>query len=417
MRVLMFGWEFPPFQAGGLATATFGLVKGLLRRGVGVTLVVPFPVISASLAKLRLVSAARAMERLRHLRVPSPVVAYGGEEEYLASYKETVARATAGGAASGPIYGRNLLEEVERLASVAADIAAVEPHDVIHAHDWITYGAGMRAREVSGKPLVLHIHATEFDRSGESVNGEILARERDGLLAADIVISNSHRLKRQVVEVYGIPDAKVAVVHWGLDEEQERWVDGVASPFPADQPVVLFLGRVTRQKGPDYFIEVAARVAQLIPKALFVVVGTGDMLPQVIERSAELDIADRVMFAGPAQGAEVDRCFKMASVCVMPSVAEPFGLVALESMRAGTPCIIPKDSGVAEVVRNAFRVDFWDIDEMTNKIVAILRHPELQLELTEKGQAELAAPRFSLDEPARKTEAIYMRALTLRGAN
>lgn len=402
----MFGWEFPPYQAGGLATATEGLVKGLLGRGHEVSLVVPFPLESAATApRLRLVSAAR-LARLRRVRVPTPVTAYGSEDEYSATYRERVA-----GTSGASIYGRTLMDEVERLAAVAGEIAASEPHDVIHVHDWITYRAGIRARLESGRPLVAHIHATEFDRAGGSGNAEIVAREREGLTAADLVISNSETLKREVVLRYEISPHKVAVVHWGIDPERPRWTGASPNPLPSDAPVVLFLGRVTRQKGPDYFIDVASRVAAFVPAARFVVAGTGDMLPRIIERAVDAGIAERVHFAGGVGGGEVDRAFRLATVCVMPSVSEPFGLVALESLRSGTPCIVPKQSGAAEVLHNVFKVDFWDIDEMTNKIVALLTHRALHRELSERGVAELAAPRFSLDEPARLIEEIYRRAL------
>lgn len=406
MRVLMFGWEFPPYQSGGLATATVGLVKGLLRRDIDVTLVVPFPVEDVGVTGFRLVSATWGAERLRRFRVPSPALPYAGVEEY-ALTRERV-RGTEGRA----VYGRNLFQEVERLAAIAGDIAEREPHDVIHVHDWITYRAGIAARARSGRPVVAHIHATEFDRAGEGENPLIAEREREGLLAADRVISNSAALKRQVVERYGIPEGKVSVVHWGIDDDYDAWT-GPASPLPADTPVVLFLGRVTRQKGPDYFIEMAGRVARYVPDARFVVAGGGDLLPRVIERAAELGIADRVHFAGPVHGLEVDRAFRAATVCVMPSVSEPFGLVALESLRAGTPCVVPRTSGVAEVLRNAFKVDSWDLDELTHTVVALLQHPPLRAELSERGLEELRTPRFSLDEPARLTETVYRRAIRL----
>lgn len=404
MRILMFGWEFPPHQAGGLATATHGLVKGLLRRGLAVTLVVPFPVEGSTEPNLRLVSAPDVARRLKRLLVPSPILPYGTEESYVAASLAT------GPSGVGPVYGRNLFEEVERLAAIAGEIAAREPHDVIDTHDWITFRAGIRARAVSGKPLVAHIHATEFDRSGEHINPEIAHREWEGLSAADLVISNSHALKRQVVERYAIPEQKIAVVHWGIDDERPEWNGDAAGPFPASAPVVLFLGRVTRQKGPDYFVEVAGRVARYVPDAQFLVAGTGDLLPRMIERSVELGLTGRIHFAGAVKDAEVDRVFKLADVCVMPSVSEPFGLVALESIRSGTPCVVPRESGVAEVLTNAFKVDFWDIDEMTNKIVALLRHPALHAELRERGHEEVRTQRFSLDEPARQTERVYRRA-------
>ena len=272
------------------------------------------------------------------------------------------------------MYGANLFEEVERYAAIAERIAREEPHDLIDTHDWITFEAGRRARAVSGKPLVAHIHATEYDRCGGPGNPEIHRREALGMLLADRVVSNSHMLKRQVVERYAIPAAKIDVVHFGIEIEDEAApLDDV--PVAHQRPTVLFLGRVTRQKGPEYFVEVARRVADHVPDAEFIMAGAGDLLPRVIERAVELDLAGRMHFAGAVQGREVDRLYRAADVCVMPSVSEPLGLVALESVRNGTPCIIPRTAGVAEVLRHALRVDFWDVDDMADKVIGVLRHP------------------------------------------
>jgi glycogen(starch) synthase len=402
----MFGWEFPPFQAGGLATATLGLVKGLLNEGLDVTLVVPFPTggVEAPLRSLRVVSAAEVPVTLRTHRIASPLAPYAGAEEY------QVLSERAHSARPGSPYGRNLFDEVERYAAAAADIARTELHDVIDTHDWITFAAGIRARAISGRPLVAHIHATELDRVGEHGNPEIERRERDGLRAADRIIANSHALRRQVIQRFGAPPEKVDVVHWGVD-----------APPPAEQlpelevsrqrPTVLFLGRVTRQKGPDYFVEVAARVLRFVPDAQFIVAGTGDLLPGMIERSLALGLDGAMHFAGPLAGPEVDRAFRSADVCVMPSVSEPFGLVALESLRNGTPVIVPKASGVAEVVRHAFKSDFWDVERMADQVVALLRHPELWREMHERSQAEIKEPRFGLAEPARRTASSYRATL------
>ncbi len=406
MRVLMLGWEFPPHQAGGLATATHGLVRGLLARGLAITLVVPFAATGTSLEGLRVVSTAGPRTLFRKVRVPSPLLPYARPGEYT----RTLARTFPGTGPSG-IYGRDLFAEVERFAAAVAQIAAREPHDVIDAHDWMTYAAGLLARRASGRPLVAHVHATEFDRSGESVNPAIEARERLGMEVADLVIANSFRLKRQVVDRYGVPQRKVAVVHWGIDEDRPEYHLTPPAPFRPRSPLVLFLGRVTRQKGPDHFLAAARRVAQILPETRFVIAGSGDLLPGLLERSVEWGIADRVHFAGGLDGPDVYRALRMADLCVMPSVSEPFGLVALESLKSGTPCLIPRDSGVAEVVRHAIRIEFWDVEDMADKIVAVLRHTELHTELREAALAETGAPAFGLDEPARRTEEAYRRAL------
>jgi len=406
MRVLMFGWEFPPFQAGGLATATLGLVKGLLSRGIEVTLVVPFSLsLTPDVPNLRLVSAADPRPGLRAIRIDSPLAPYAGAEEY-----QTLAGEARSGTKAGAVYGANLFEEVERYAAIAELIALEEPHDLIDTHDWITFEAGRRARAVSGKPFVAHIHATEYDRCGGPGNPEIHRREALGLMLADRVVSNSAMLKRQVVERYGVPAEKIDVVHFGIEVADEpEPLDDV--PVARGRPTVLFLGRVTRQKGPEYFVDVARRVADHVPAAEFILAGTGDLLPRVIERAVELGLADRMHFAGAVKGTEVDRLYRAADVCVMPSVSEPLGLVALESLRNGTPCIIPKTAGVSEVLHHAMRVDFWDVDDMADKVIGILGHPVLWEELSDGGLDEVRSPRLSLDEAARKTGEAYAAAL------
>jgi glycosyltransferase involved in cell wall biosynthesis len=411
MRVLMFGWEFPPFQAGGLATATLGLVKGLLSRGIEVTLVVPFSLSAApDVPSLRLVSAADPRPGLRSIRVDSPLAPYAGAEEY-----QVLAGQARSGTTGGAVYGANLFEEVGRYAAIAEQIAIEEPHDLIDTHDWITFEAGRRARAVSGKPLVAHIHATEYDRCGGPGNPEIHRREALGMMLADRVVSNSASLKRQVVECYGVPAHKIDVVHFGIEVADEPApLDEV--PVVRGRPTVLFLGRVTRQKGPELFVEVARRVADHVPEAEFILAGTGDLLPRVIERAVELGLADRMHFAGAVKGAEVDRLYRAADVCVMPSVSEPLGLVALESLRNGTPCIIPKTAGVSEVLRHAMRVDFWDVDDMADKVVGVLGQPVLWDELSQAGLDEVRSPRLGLEEAARKTGDAYAAALGAPGS-
>ena len=443
MNVLMFGWEFPPAEAGGLATATLGLVKGLLRANVGVTLVVPFRIGASTVPGLRLVSAARRFRRARRAgvtawragddrwrvwRVTAPLHAYGGVASGAAApdaaHERTPGAMTdvtsavdthdtiPGTSGAGHLYGTNLMDDVDRFADVASVLADEEPHDVIATHDWITFGAGVCASAVSGRPMVAHIHATELDRCGPNwVNPAIMDRERMGLHAAAHVISTSRVLTRRVVEAYQVPADRITIVPLGIDHHTEApTVARAPSPFHSGH-TVLFLGRVTHQKAPDRFIEVARRVSDFLPNTHFVVAGAGDLLPSIIERATEIGLADQVHFTGPLHGRDVRHAFEMADVCVMPSVAEPFGLVALESLRAGTPCIVPKDAGVAEVLRNVLKVDFWDVDEMANKIVAVLRYRALHDELQDRGAAELHEERFGLEAQALRTIAVYECAI------
>jgi glycosyltransferase involved in cell wall biosynthesis len=269
----------------------------------------------------------------------------------------------------------------------------------------MTYGAGIEARKVSGRPLVAHIHATEFDRTGDNPNQHIVHLEYRGLKAADIVIANSNFTKRNVMRHYNIPEHKIRVVHWGIEEDKPEYHLQYRSALNKDAKVVLFLGRVTLQKGPDYFIEVANSVLKFEPNTLFVIAGDGDMLPRVIHRAHELGISDKVIFTGFLKGAEVHKAFQMADLYVMPSVSEPFGLVALESLKNRTPIIISKQSGVSEVLRHCIKTDFWDIHRMTDAIVSVLRHPALHEELRENSHAEVH--KFNLDEPARKVRDVY----------
>jgi glycosyltransferase involved in cell wall biosynthesis len=403
----MFGWEFPPHQAGGLATATVGLVKGLLRVGVDVTLVVPFPVEDSPIPGLRLVGAEATSDRLVVHRVPSLLSPYAGAERY----QEVFARARTAPGGPRAVYGKTLFAEVDRFADVASEIAAREPHDVIDTHDWMTFEAGVRARARSGRPLVSHIHAIELDRTGVDGNPVIAERERQGLAQADRVVSNSHRLARLCIDRYGLDSAKVDVVHWGIDEEAIPAAGPTRrSPFTG-RPIVLFLGRVTAQKGPDLFLEMAVRVARFVPAARFVVAGGGDLLAPLIERAAALGIAERVHFTGGLHGAEVAGAFSLADVCVMPSRSEPFGLVALESLLHGVPCVVPRDAGVSETLSHVFKVRTTDLEEMTEKVVAMLKHRALRRELADRGREEVRSPRFTLDEPARLTRAVYGRAM------
>jgi len=272
----------------------------------------------------------------------------------------------------------------------------------------MTYKAGMNAKKVSGKPLVAHIHATEFDRTGGNPNQVISHIEYEGLKAADVVIANSNWTKDNVMKCYSIPSEKIEVVHWGIDPENPWYGINEKSPF-RDEKLVLFLGRITIQKGPDYFVEAANKVLKHVPNTKFMVAGSGDMFGRMVNRAGELGILDKFMFTGFLTGADVHKAFQMADLYVMPSVSEPFGLVALESMKNGTPILISKQSGASEVVNHALKADFWDVDEMTNKIVNVLQYPELLEELKENTVRESA--KFNLDEPAKKTLRIYEKAI------
>jgi len=395
-RVLMFGWEFPPFKTGGLGTACYGLTKGLARNGVHVTFVMPVAPEGAKAEFVRLIGANQFAKHIKTIAVPSMLAPYQTAEQYAEDYAPL---STKG------VYGKNIYAEAKRFAKIGKIIAKKEHHDVIHAHDWMTYEAGIEAKKASGKPLVVHIHATEFDRTGDNPNHYIAHKEYEGLRAADIVIANSNFTKNNVMRHYRIPEHKIRVVHWGIEEDNPDYHLNYRSMLNRKYKTVLFLGRITIQKGPDYFMEVAKKVSEFEPNTIFIIAGDGDMLPRIINRAHELGIADKVIFTGFLQGTEVHKAFQMADVYVMPSISEPFGIVALESLKNKTPVIVSRQSGVSEVLRNCLKVDFWDINKMTDMIVNVLRHSELKDELSERGHKEVQ--KFNLDEPARKVKAIY----------
>ncbi len=409
MKVLMFGWEFPPFKSGGLGTACYDLSKGLSNQGVDVTFVMPFAPEGVNGEFVKLIGANNFSKNVKVRKINSILTPYQSSTAYDEALHKVRSKYATGSKADD-VYGKNLYEEVYRYSLVAADIVSEDHYDIIHVHDWMTYQAGMNVKQATGKPLVAHIHATEFDRTGGNPNSYISDIEHKGLTAADIVIANSNYTKNNVIRDYQIDPSKIEVVHWGIEPDNPHYGMCEASPFGTDK-TVLFLGRITIQKGPDYFVEAARKVLDHVPDTKFIIAGSGDMFERMVNRAAELDMLDKFVFTGFLKGKDVHRAFQMADLYVMPSVSEPFGLVALESMKNGTPVIMSKQSGVSEVVTHSLKVDFWDVDEMANKIINTLRYPELLGELTDNSFNE--AQKFNLDEPASKTKAIYEKAMSI----
>ncbi|MFH1063736.1 MAG: glycosyltransferase family 4 protein [Candidatus Woesearchaeota archaeon] len=409
MKVLMFGWEFPPFKSGGLGTACYDLTKGLSNQGVDVTFVMPFAPEGMNGEFVKLIGANNFSKNIKVRKINSILTPYQSSTAYDDTLHKVRSK-YATGAKADEVYGKNLYEEVYRYSLVAADIVSDDQYDIIHVHDWMTYQAGINVKHATGKPLIAHIHATEFDRTGGNPNSYISEIEHKGLKEADIVIANSNYTKNNVIRDYQIDPAKIEVVHWGIDPQNPDYGICEKSHF-GDDKTVLFLGRITIQKGPDYFVEAARKVLDHVPNTKFVIAGSGDMFERMVNRAADLDMLDKFVFTGFLKGKDVHKAFQMADLYVMPSVSEPFGLVALESMKNGTPVIMSKQSGVSEVVTHSLKVDFWDVNEMANKIINTLRYPELLGELTDNSFQE--AQKFNLDEPARKTREIYEKAISI----
>ena len=420
MKVLMFGWEFPPFNKGGLGTACLGLTKGLAHNDVDVTFVIPKAPrgIQAKHGHVKLMIANNVkgvgykghveFEEMRTLLAP-----YMSEEEYLKKYAITRATGITEVDDDGDeeVYGKDMYAEIVRYANKATLIARNTEYDIIHAHDWMTYKAGIAAKSISGKPLVVHIHATEFDRGGgNGVNQKVYDIEREGFHAADKIIAVSQLTKNTVVYHYGVPEEKVQVVHNAV-EFNEKEVSHESRISETDK-IVLFLGRLTLQKGPDYFVEAAAKVLEKEPNTTFVIAGDGDMEHYIINKCADLDISNKVLFTGFLRGDDIDKAYSMADLYVMPSVSEPFGITPLEALRNGTPILISKQSGVSEVVSHALKCEFWDINQMANQMLAVIQYPSLQADLTENGLNEVMG--FSWNTAAANCVSVYNSVLSTR---
>lgn len=406
MKVLMFGWEFPPHISGGLGTACYGLTKGLSYHGVDVALVVPKAFGDEDERNVRILNASDVEIDIRnsemfhysneisYIEINSHLLPYIGLDDYFnvvnqlesgVFAQESISKEKRRYIFSGG-YGHNLMEEVNKYALVAAEIAQTEEFDIIHAHDWLTYRAGIAAQRVSGKPLVVHIHATEYDRSGENNRNDIVYNiEKEGMEAANMVCAVSNLTRNIVIEKYNIPENKVVTLHNAVEPNSHN----INSQKHLKEKIVTFLGRVTFQKGPEYFVETAKKVLEKDDNVRFVLAGDGDMMPHVIERVAELGISDKFHFTGFLRGEDIDKMFGMSDVYVMPSISEPFGISPLEAMQSNVPVIISKQSGVSEVLQYAIKVDFWDIDATADAIYGILHYPALSHIFSVKGNEEV----------------------------
>ena len=458
MKVFMLGWEFPPHISGGLGTACHGLTKGLDKIGVDVVFVVPTAVPLDVSSHVKLQSPA-TLPLLNRASASAPGAVSTADDEHppigqervsahvelrqvsahLEPYRQPenttrrVVRSLSDATGSaedappppgvdglpnaddlkprgapdcpdGANYGGDLMTEVQKYARLALELAAHEDFDVIHAHDWMTFSAGQAVSAATGKPLVVHVHSTEFDRAGENVNQHIYEIERTGMHAARRVICVSYLTRETVISRYGVDAGKIRVVYNAVAAVSNN-VSNVPAPIKHDEKIVLFLGRLTMQKGPEYFLEAARKVIGKFENVRFIIAGGGDMIERCIKFAADMNIGRYVTFTGFLRGDDVARVFKMADLYVMPSVSEPFGIAPLEAISHDVPVIISKQSGVSEILTHVLKVDFWDTDDMANKILAVLRHAPLQRTLRQHGQIEVQ--KLSWLDSARQLRDIY----------
>ena len=429
MKIFMLGWEFPPFISGGLGTACYGLTKALSKLGLEVTFVLPRP-ISADAQPTHVqmrtpadinyenISQQELEKRLKNVKfksINSPLKPYATSETYQheiediirAKQKRCGVTVTGGGECcldSLSHYAGDMYSEVHRYAASAVKLALQEDFDVIHAHDWMTYPAGIAVAAVTGKPLVVHVHSTEFDRSGEHVNQMIYDIERAGMHTADKIIAVSFLTRNIIISRYGISGDKVEVVYNGVERNGNGINFGKMS-IKKEEKIVLFLGRITMQKGPEYFLGAAKKVLDVMDNVKFVMAGSGDMMRKSVELAAELGIGSKVLFTGFLRGEDVRKVYEMADLYVMTSVSEPFGIAPLEALNHDVPVLISKQSGVSEVLTHVLKADFWDVNEIANKIVAVLKYPPLQMALKEHGNFEVR--RLKWEDAAQKCLQVY----------
>lgn len=403
----MFGWEFPPHISGGLGTACYGLTKGLSEvKGVDITFVVPKAFGDENQSEMKLIGAntipvnrksfqfSKSLKSMEYIEAESSIIPYVSEEEFWEQKKNRFATKTrfiktgkdskiqfSGG------YSSDLFNEIHNYAIIAGLIAEQNNCDIIHAHDWLTYPAGIAAKKVTGKPLVVHVHATDFDRSGGHVNPKVYAIEREGMEMADKIITVSNLTRNIVIEKYGIPPEKIVTVYNAVEPISET--SGNMPQKGINDKIVTFLGRITMQKGPGYFIEAAKMVLKKMQNVRFVMAGSGDMMNEMINLVASLGISDNFHFTGFLKGNDVYDLFKITDVFVMPSVSEPFGIVPLEAMQLNVPVIISNQSGVAEVIKNAIKIDFWDTFAMADAIYGVLNYTSLSNYFKEEGKFEV----------------------------
>lgn len=398
MKVLTFGWDYPPLKNGGLGVACYGLTQALIADGVDMIIVLPKtqPVMGGG--RFIFADTERFLER-------KEVKGYStyGNSQTLIEVLDAKGRRVP--------HARTLISEVHRYAHKAAQIASEESFDIIHAHDWSSYLAGVAAKVASGKPLVLHVHATSFDQAGgDNVDPEIFKIEKEAFAAADTIVAISHYVKDMVVEKHGADPRKVQVVHNEHDYRGKKQHPPTLTELKKQgKKIVLYHGRITIQKGVDYFVRAARRVVDVEPSVVFVISGWGDMTNQIIEQVGAMGLSQHVIFAGSLWDDDRDRMFQAADLVVMPSVSEPFGLVPLEALENGAPSLVSKQSGVREVMKHVLVVDFWDVEEMANKIIATLRYPAMRNQLINYGTLDLL--KMSWRRASEKIRSTYDRLI------
>jgi glycosyltransferase involved in cell wall biosynthesis len=390
-KVLMFGWEFPPYNSGGLGVACLGLTQALVEKGVDVTFVLPKKFeLQYDHLKFVFADTKTVITKENYKYYKQLLNAYSTtfvEDEYIRSIVTDL---------HNPVESGDIYSEVIKYAILSEEIIKNTNFDLIHCHDWLTIESGILAKKITGKPLIFHIHATEIDRTGGFVNQVIYDIEKKGMEIADKVVAVSQFTKDIIIKHYGISPDKIEVVHNGIDyylqksgQRDQELIDNLNQLKNLGTKFVTFIGRLTFQKGVEYLLEAAKIVSEHNSDIKFLIAGSGDLEQSLIQKTAQLGLSSKVIFPGFLRDEKLKALYEVSDLLVMPSVNEPFGLVALEALSHQTPVILSKSSGVAEVITNSLKVDFWDTDQMANLILSTIAHQTLHTALTNSGHLEV----------------------------
>jgi len=410
IKVLMLGWELPPFHSGGLGMACMGLTKGLSNVGVGVDFVLPkihggnYPWMNVFDASAMVLQGGFSSKCIEIAKKNKCTLVNGYQRLEFDYEAKDMCYLCFSEFDSSPFGHINVYIRGVKALAYHLD------YDIIHAHDWMTYQAGLAAKKVVSErglniPLLCQSHATEIDRHDGK---HIYNIEKLGFEKADHIVAVSKLTKHTIVDNYSIDPKKISVVYNGIDPKDIK-------KYPHNRlknkhKVVLFLGRITFQKGPDYFVKVAKKITDNYKNVKFMMLGSGDMQTKIIELAAKEGLTGKLLFNSWITDEEKDEAYHLADVFVMPSVSEPFGIVPLEAIQSGTPVVVSKKSGVAEVIKSIAKVDFWDIDRMADEIIHLLNDQVYAKESVKNAQEEIKL--LTWDKSALDMKKVYNKLLT-----
>lgn len=402
--VLMIGWEYPPHNSGGLGVACEGLTKALSAQNTQIFFTLPYPV-SGGLNHMKLVQCFDPNWSPSDVLVGGQFSAYGNTSSIIPSPTADLIDSSQ----LRTLPQSELDARVNQYAELVAKRARPlhKKIDLIHAHDWMSLPAAQKVSAHSHKPYVAHVHSTEFDRVPNGCGSQFIhSVEYQGLQKADHIITVSYYTKHLLVTQYGLSPKKISVVHNGIDP-LDCPPDISRHHFASQRPVIVFMGRLTSQKGGEYFLRLAKRVVQSIPNALFVVAGSGDLYHQLLFQTAFDHLSAHVLFSGFVRDRQRELLLNRADLFVMPSVSEPFGLVALEAAQRHTPVIVSKQSGVVEVLPSAVQLDFWDIDAMVKEMIDLLQNKDRHQQAIDRQLRDISKVTWS--KSASRVRDIYQR--------